>query len=442
MSEPLDRRTFLKKAAALGVGVSALGGLHPLQGKAQANNRLVVCVMGLHGRGGVLAESFARNPWSVIGYVCDVDSRVVKQRVAQVAEIQNRTPEGITDFRRALEDDAVDALVIAAPDHWHTPASIMALKAGKHVYVEKPCGHNPGEGEVLIAAQRKYKKIVQMGNQQRSALKSIQAINDIRAGIIGRPYYARAWYANNRDTIGHGKVARVPEWLDWDLWQGPAPRIKYRDNLVHYNWHWFWRWGTGESCNNGTHEIDVARWALDVDYPVRVHSAGGRYQFDDDWEFFDTQVVTYDFEGEKTIAWEGRSCNNRPIEGRGRGTSIHGTEGTLVVDRDGYVVYDMDNNEVKNVTGESMSAAMDTRGGGDLTDMHIHNFLESVRENVEPHSPIEEGHKSVLLCHLANISQALRRQLEIDPRTGRIRDDDQAMKMWSREYEIGWEPTV
>jgi len=442
MSKPLDRRTFLKKATAAGVGLGVLGGFSTVRGKSAPNNKVVVAIAGLHGRGGVHAQSFGENPNAEIAYICDVDSRVVEQRVAQVQDIQGKKPKGITDFREALDDKSVDALVIATPDHWHTPMAIYALKAGKHVYVEKPCGQNPREGELLVAAQKKYRKVVQMGNQQRSALKSIQAINDLRDGIIGTPYYARAWYANDRDTIGHGVEAPVPEWLDWKLWQGPAPHIKYRDNLVHYNWHWFWRWGTGEVCNNGTHEIDVARWALDVDYPSRVDSGGGRYAFDDDWEFFDTQMITYQFGDDKTITWQGRSCNPRPVEGRGRGTAVHGTKGTLIVDRNGYVVYDMDNKEVKNVTGQSMSKSMDVAGGGSLTDMHIQNFLDAIRDDVEPHSPIDEGAKSVLMCHLGNIAQKLGRQLDIDPHTGRIRDDEEAMKMWSREYEIGWEPTV
>jgi predicted dehydrogenase len=442
MSDGMNRRDFLKKSSAAGIGLGVMGGLSPMIAQGQPNKKLTVAVMGLNGRGGVLCRSFAGASNCEVKYVADPDEDTIPERVEQIREIQGKAPKGIKDFRDALDDRDVDILAIAAPDHWHTPASIMALQAGKHVYVEKPCGHNPREGELLIAAQKKYKKVVQMGNQQRSALKSIQCMEDIDDGIIGDVYYARAFYANDRGSIGNGKVASPPANLDWDLWQGPAPRIKYRDNLVHYNWHWFWRWGTGESCNNGTHEIDVARWALGVDFPKKVHSSGGRYHFDDDWEFYDTQVLTFDFEGDKTIQWEGKSCNPFPVTGRGRGTTIHGTEGSIVIDRDGYIVYDMDNNEVKNVTGDSMSNAMDTAGGGNLTDMHIENFNNAIRESVEPHSPIEEGHKSVLLCHLGNIAQEMGRQLNIDTLNGRILDDKEAMKMWGREYEIGWEPKI
>ena len=319
--------------------------------------------------------------------------RVTEKVVAGIPKAK-----GISDFRRALEDTGVDALAIAAPDHWHAPATLLALDAGKHVYVEKPCGHNPHEGELLVAAQKRHGKIVQMGNQQRSARTSIEVIEAVHGGLIGRPYFGKAWYANTRGPIGNGKVGSVPEGLDYDLWQGPAPHTPYRDNVVHYNWHWFWRWGTGEICNNGTHEIDVCRWALDVDFPTRVTSAGGRYHFDDDWEAYDTQVASYEFEGGKSITWEGRSCNGRPVEGRGRGASIHGEKGTVVLDRSGYIVYDNDNKEIRKDLDETNEDSLDTRGGGGMTAAHIANFLESIRGREKQRAPIDEGHKSVLLA--------------------------------------------
>ena len=420
----MHRRTFLATTAGLVLGRGA-----------SANDRISVAVMGVNGRGAVLAKTFAAQPNSDVSYSCDVDMRVTDKVVSEMSKAK-----GVSDFRRALDDKDVDALAIAAPDHWHAPATLLALDAGKHVYVEKPCGHNPREGELLVEAQKRYGHIVQMGNQQRSARTSIEIIEAIHNGLIGRTYFGRAWYANTRGPIGHGKVAEVPEGLDYDLWQGPAPHTPYRDNVVHYNWHWFWRWGTGEICNNGTHEIDVCRWALDVDYPTRVTSAGGRYHFDDDWEAYDTQVASFEFDDGKTITWEGRSCNGRPIEGRSRGASIHGEKGTVVLDRNGYVVYDNDNNEIKSDLNESKEDVLDTRGGGGMTAAHILNFLEAVRGKEKPRGPIDEGHKSVLLCHLGNIAQRTGRALQCDGKTGHIVDDSKAMKLWSREYASGWAP--
>ena len=326
----MKRREFVKTVSAVGLGI--VGRRSPLlRFRGSPNEKVVVAIMGLNGRGTVLGKTFAKTPNATVAYVCDVDSQVLAKAVTAIGDAQGTAAKPLGDFRRALEDKSVDALVVAAPDHWHTPAAILAMSAGKHVYVEKPCGHNPREGELVVNAQKKTGRVVQMGTQQRSEPTSIEVIQAIRGGLIGRAYQARAWYANTRGTIGHGKTAPVPANLDYELWQGPAPRTAYRDNVIHYNWHWFKRWGTGEICNNGTHEIDVARWALGVDYPIRATSAGGRYQFNDDWEFTDTQEATFEFSGGETIIWQGQSCNGLPTFGRGRGTAILGTQGSVVL---------------------------------------------------------------------------------------------------------------
>src|SRR5881394_2515562 len=338
----MKRRQFVKPVSATGLGLAAARSPLLALGGSPAE-KVVVAVMGLNGRGTVLGRVFGKTPNAEVAYVCDVDSQVLAKGLASIGEAQGKAPKGLVDFRRALDDKGVDALVIAAPDHWHAPATILALSAGKHVYLEKPCGHNPREGELLVEAQRKAKHLVQMGTQRRSSPRAQEAVQAIREGAIGRPYLARAWYANRRLSIGRGKPAPVPATLDYELWQGPAPRTPYHDNVIHYNWHWFRRWGTGEICNNGTHEVDVARWALGVDYPTRVTSVGGRYHFEDDWEFTDTQEAGFEFDGGKTIIWQGQSCNGLTTFGRDRGTAILGTEGSAVVDRDGYTLYDLHN---------------------------------------------------------------------------------------------------
>ena len=439
MTDSIDRRDFIVRSGTAALALGNLGRLSRTPRRAPASDRVAVAVMGVHSRGNELAKALARTG-AEVRYICDVDSRAVLKTVADVTAMNDQRPKGMADFRRALEDPSLDALVIAAPDHWHTPAALLGLQAGKHVYVEKPCGHNPREGELLVAAQRRYGRVVQMGTQQRSAPESIEVVKRIRDGAIGRPYFARAWYANTRDTIGQGAPAPVPAWLDYELWQGPAPRTPYRDNVVHYNWHWFWRWGTGEICNNGTHEIDVCRWALGVDFPSKVTSSGGRYQFHDDWETTDTQVASFEFDGGASITWEGRSCNGRPIEGRDRGAAIHGTEGTAIIDRSGYVIYDRENKEVASRIHDEHADPLDTRGGGLLTDLHLANFANAIRGDATPAAPIEEGHKSVLLCHLGNIAQRTTGSLTCDPRTGQIVGNDAAAQLWSREYQPGWEP--
>ncbi|MEM7511800.1 MAG: Gfo/Idh/MocA family oxidoreductase, partial [Bacteroidota bacterium] len=326
--------------------------------------------------------------------------------------------------------------------HWHAPMALMAVQAGKDVYVEKPCCFNPAEGEMLVEAMGKYGKLIQMGNQQRSGSASQEAIADIREGIIGEVYHGKAWYANTRGSIGKGKVIEVPDHLDWDLWQGPAPRRDYKDNYVHYNWHWFEHWGTGEINNNGTHEIDICRWALGVEFPERVISSGGRYHFDDDWEFYDTQIANFEFGGGKMIAWEGRSCNGLPFFDRGRGVTIHGTEGTILLDRNLYIAYNNKNEQIKWVKEGVSSATTDTLGRGGLDDLHMNNLVNGIRSGEALRSPIDDGYKSNLLCHLGNISQKTGRALNINPENGRIINDADAMSMWSREYEPGWEMKV
>lgn len=438
-----DRRAFLKTSAAAGAGLFVAGRPFPLFAfDGSPNEKVVVAVMGVYGRGEVLMQNFAVHPNAEVAYVCDVDERAMAKGVAMASKLQARAPKGVKDFRRVLDDRSVDALVIAAPDHWHAPATLLALAAGKHVYVEKPCGHNPREGELLVAAQRKHDKVVQMGNQQRSGPRSIEAVQAIRGGAIGRPYYARAWYANTRGSIGRGKIAEVPSWLDYDLWQGPAPRTPFRDNVIHYNWHWFARWGTGEVCNNGTHEIDVCRWALGVDYPVKVTSAGGRYAFDDDWEFPDTQEVAFEFAGRKAIAWHGQSCSGFAPMGKGRGSTIHGTEGTVFMDRSGYTIYDAKSNVVKESYGDEKTDALSTRAPDRLTGLHIANFVDAIRTGAKLNSPIEEGHKSVLLCHLGNIAQRTARPVLIDSLNGQPVASEEARQLWSRDYAPGWEPVV
>ena len=440
----IDRREFLRGTAAVGVGVVVanrfpspallFGGL--------PSEKVMVAVIGLNGRGAVLARNFARGKNTELAYLCDVDATVLAKTQSGLRQDVAKTPKAIGDFRRALDDKDVDAIAIAAPDFWHAPAAILALKAGKHVYVEKPASHNPREVELLVGAQRKYARLVQIGNQQRSAVRSIEAIQAIRDGVIGRPYLARAWYANTRGTIGRGKVAQVPPNLDYELWQGPAPRTPFRDNVVHYNWHWFRRWGTGEICNTGTHEIDVARWALGVEYPTRVSSAGGRFHFEDDWEFTDTQEALFEFDGGKTIVWQGQSCNGTQIFGRGRGVLVLGTNGSILLDRDGYVQYDVKGKVVREAREAAIADGMDFAGNDAHTTAHIANFASAVRTGEALRSPVSDVAKSILLCHLGNIAQYTGRKLRTDSGSGRIVDDAEAMRYWQREYAPGWAPTV
>lgn len=441
-----SRRSFVKKSA-LAASASLSGNLLPGISAASyrrimgANEMIRVSVMGVNSRGLALAQNFAfHQDCEVIG-ICDVDQRAIDKCLNGIKDIQESTPLRYTDFRKSLENKEVDALVIAAPDHWHAPAALLGLKAGKHIYIEKPCSHNPHEGELLIQATAKYKKSMQMGNQRRSWPNVMQAIQDIKEGAIGRPYFGKGWYTNNRASIGIGKETAVPEWLDWNLWQGPAPRRKFKDNLVHYNWHWLWHWGTGESCNNGTHMIDLLRWGLNVDYPTKVSSNGGRYHYKDDWETPDTQVINIDFKEGVSMSWEGRSCNGKYIEGSSVGVAFYGEKGTLVIyGGNEYKIYDLKNNVIKEVKDEKGVDPRDLANpAGHLDATHVRNFFDNIKLNTPLRSDIDSGHKSTLLMQLGNISQRVGRSLNINPQNGHILGDTLAIMHWKREYEKGWE---
>jgi predicted dehydrogenase len=385
--------------------------------------------MGL-SRGRALALSFARHPGVEIKYVCDADSSRAAACATQVANATETEPEAIGDFRRILDDKTVDAFICAAPNHWHAPATILACAAGKHVYVEKPCCHNPHEGELMVQAARKYNRAVQMGSQRRSSTGTIEAMRKLRDGVIGRVYLARCWYNNQRGSLGTGKPAEVPPGLDYDLWQGPAPRTPYIDNRIHYNWHWFWHWGNGELGNNGVHTLDLCRWGLGVDYPTSVTSSGGRYRYEDDQETPDTHTVCFEFEGRRQISWQGLSCNRHG----GGFVTFYGDEGALDLDGNGsHTIYDARDKEVEKTVGSSSGESE-----------HIANFLQAIRDDrpLGLNAEIEKGHKSTLLCHLGNIAHRVGSSLKCDPKNGHILDDPQAMGLWKREYEPGWEPKI
>lgn len=435
----MHRRTFVKNTAMATAGVTILN--FPVFGKLAPSNKVRLGVMGLNSRGAYLAENFLKLPNVEIAYLCDVEDKAI-QNGYKAIKASTKKPTLVKDIRKLVERKDFDALIVAAPDHWHAPASLMAVANGKHVYVEKPCGHNPYEGELLAQAAAKYNKQVQMGNQRRSFPTLIEAVKLVIEGIIGDAYFGKAWYANNRKPIGTGKKVAVPTTLDFELWQGPAPRMAYQDNLVHYNWHWFWNWGTGESCNNGTHEIDCCRWFLDVDFPTKVTSSGGRYAYKDDWQTPDTQVASFEFGDKATITWESRSCNNFPVEGSGRGFIIYGTKGTLVNNGgDEYKIVDNDNKVIKEVKATTAADAGNTiSASGNLDLYHFTNFLDTIREKTTLTAPVAEGHKSVLLCHLANVAQRTSQTLVCDAKNGHILNNAEAQKLWKRQYEPGWEP--
>ena len=407
-----------------------------------SNDRLNFAIIGLHGRGYAHLASLKANKDSArLSHICDVDGDILNKFAGDAERELGYAPASEKDFRHILQQKEVDAITIATPEHWHAPMAIAGLQAGKHVYVEKPCSHNPAEGALLVQAQQKYQKLVQLGTQRRSNPLVIEAVDKIHNGLIGRPYFGKGWYGNTRKSIGFGKEVPVPPQLDWELWQGPAPRRPYKDNLHPYNWHWFRLYGTGETLNNGTHEIDVCRWALGVDYPRRITSSGGRYHFKDDWQFYDTLVTSFDY-GDKLISWEGKSCSAMQYYGRDRGSTIMGTTGSMLIDGNGYEVFDLKGNKTSEVKAGQVITSADLTGRDSMTDAHFANFIAAIRKGEKLNAPISLGNVAVTMLQLSNIAWEVNREIQLDTTDGKIQNDSEAMKLWGREYENGWAPRL
>jgi predicted dehydrogenase len=438
----MTRRDFIDTFAASAAGLAVASTAKSYGQILGANDRLNFAVIGLNGRAYAHLSALKANKAKArITYVCDVETNILAKFAAATQQEMGEAPVALQDFRKMLAVKDVDAITIATPDHWHTPMAILGLQAGKHVYVEKPCSHNPAEGALLVAAQKKYGKLVQMGSQQRSSPHTIEIVGRIHNGEIGRAYYGKAWYSNVRKSIGFGKVVPVPATLDWDLFQGPAPRQAYKDNVQPYNWHWFKTWGTGESLNNGTHEVDVARWALEVAYPHTVTATAGRYQFKDDWQFYDTMNTAFAYD-DKMLSWEGKCCNGMKFYGRDRGVCIMGTTGSVIVDRDGYEVYDLNGKKTSEfvVPKDKTTSSRDLIGADSMTDAHFANFIAGIQTGAKLNQPVAQGNVAVTLMQLSNIAWEVNRNLRLDTADGKVLGDPEAMKYWGREYEKGWAP--
>ena len=436
------RRNFIKKTSLGTIGLtSSSSNFFIGKNILGANDRINCAVVGVRSRGKAHAAAINSQNNSKIIFNCDVDNIIIEDHNKWCKKNIGYVPKIEKDFRKLIENKDLDAVFIATPEHWHAHMTIMASQAGKHVYIEKPCSHNLYENELLVVAQKKYGTKIQMGNQQRSAITSMLAIDEIRNGIIGDVYKGEAYYSNNRGSIGIGKIVPVPKFLDWDLWQGPAPRVPYKDNIHPYNWHWFRNWGTGEVHNNGTHEIDICRWALGVDYPESVTSFGGKYSYQDDWEFVDNQQVTFKYKDDKFITWTGHSRGLIQPKQPGRGVTIYGSKGSIQLDRNFYKLYDLGGNLIKYEKEGAVSKTIDSRGQGGLDENHIGNLFDSIRYNKSLNAEIKDASISTHLCHLANLAQDSGETLHIDTETGKILDNI-ADNYWKREYAPGWEPKV
>jgi predicted dehydrogenase len=414
-----SRRTFLKAAAA---GVATVGWAARARA-ASANERIRVGLIGCGTRGSVYYD------W--VDYVCDPD----RQRLGDAAKRAGvDTAHAVTDMRRILDDKDIDAVVIAAPDHWHAPAAILACEAGKHVYVEKPCSHNFRESQLLVEAARRNNVVVQHGTQQRSRPFTIDAIASLRDGIIGDVLVAKAWNIQHRGSIGHGQPTTAPPGVDYEQWVGPAEMVPYQENRFHKDWHWWYNFGTGDIGNDGAHEIDYARWGLGVDtLPSKVSAVGGKYYYDDDQEFPDTATCTLEYPGDgqtghrRQLIFEMRLWSRNYPWNCDSGVEFYGTKGQMFFSKRGKI----------RVLGEKNEVIHEGKKPDNEKFHHFDDFVDAIRNSRRPSADILEGHRSVAIVHLSNIALRAGRSLDFDPRTETILGDPEASALLSRTYRQG-----
>ena len=454
MSTEWNRRTFIKTGVAAGAAFQA-------KRVMGANDRVRIAVIGLRGRGYDHIKTYKGIPNAEVAAVCDVDEKVLNSRLADIDKLGMPKPQAYGDIRKVLEDKSIDAISVATPNHWHSLMGIWACQAGKDAYVEKPCSHSWWEGKQLVAAANKYNRIVQHGTQSRSSTGAKEAVQHLRDGLIGDVYMARGLCFKWRDTIGRKPKEPVPAGVNYDLWLGPAPDRGFTQNRFHYNWHWFWDTGNGDLGNQGIHEVDTARWGLGAGFPTKVSAMGGHYMFDDDQETPNVLNVSYEFGsatsrkqlmefevrhwmtnreaeigvwGKSTLPPAGLDPTAKPGATLGPPANKPVTVGNLFYGSKGYLAI-QEYETYKSWLGEKNEPGPEGKG----KENNFANFVDCVRsrKKADLQAPIEEGHISCTLVHLANVSYRLGRTLHFDPVKEEVTGDPEANRLL-READRGY----
>lgn len=446
MSEKsVTRRDFIRRGSKTVAGVAAASAVmsSTIPGKViGANDQINIAVAGINGRGRNHYGEWCKIPGVHVKALVDPDSRLFPQRTAEVEKLQGKKPQTFQDVRKVLEDKDIDAISIATCDHWHALITIWACQAGKHVYVEKPASHNIWEGRKMVEAARKYNRIVACGMQNRSIFGVRKAMQFLHEGKLGDVYMAKGLCFKPRDTIGKELDAPVPEGLDWNMWLGPAQWRPYNPQFVHYKWHWFWDFGCTDLGNQGPHQMDIARWGLNKRvYPRKVKCVGNKFAFDDDQETPNTQMALFEYDDGKILQFEVRGLYTNDEDGIRIGNLFYGTEGWMHLDGDKWKTYLGRKNEPGEYydgTGD-VADPMNLAGAGGSG--HFINFIDAVKAGdwTKLTGDIQEGHLSTSLCHLANISNRVGRELTFNGRAERFVDDDEANSYLTRDYRYPFE---
>jgi len=425
------RRTFLRQATRAATAIAAAPSLSRASADQQAEP-LAVALIGCGGMGSAHLRLLTSRRDVRVTWLCEPDANRLAQSVKLVEAAGRPTPKAVKDLRAALDDKSVAAVWIATPDHWHAPAAILAADAGKHVYVEKPCSHNLREGRLMVEAARRNKIVMQVGTQSRSTPHVIQAVKRLQEGAIGKVLVSKAWNSQRRGSIGRSQPGDPPKHLDYDLWLGSAPHQPYQRNLLHSIWRWWYAFGVGDIGNDGVHDIDLARWGLGVaEHPSAITALGGKYFFDDDQQWPDTQYAVYEYAGnadgqKRQLIFEQRTWSPYVQEGFENGNAFYGTDGMMVLGKKGgYQIYGRRNKLIERADGDMNLPA------------HHDNFLACIRSGDRPNADIEINHLTTSLCHLANIATRVGRLIRFDPQTEKIVADREAAAMLGRRYREG-----
>jgi predicted dehydrogenase len=435
------RRQFIGSSASAVI----VGGMKA-QGKVfGANNRIRMCTIGFNGQGSShIKEVLELKDQAEYVALCDVDANVLAKGAQTVTKAQGKAPKLYKDMREALQQSDIDAVSIATPNHWHTLAATWALQAGKHVYVEKPMAHNIFEGRQMIAAAKKYGRIVQHGTQSRCNATLIRDMKLIHSGFIGKIIESRGYvYKNgNRGSIGQGQPGAVPGYLDWGLWQGPAREQPYYINTTHkkpglyahYDWHYFWEYGNGEIGNQGVHQMDIACWGHNRGMPTSVYSAGGRFGLDDAGQTPNTQATTFTYPDGSILTFQVRNLGSyQEFDGGDSGNNFLGTKGFYVAGK-GFFTYKqgrMSEREAIPVPQDAVLPKNESRF------QRFFRALQSRKLEDVPMS-VADAHVSCAHCHLGNIAFRAGRSLEFDPKTERFKDSSLNHYL-TRNYRPGFE---
>ncbi len=426
-----SRRSFLK-TSALGSSLLLLNTRASGQVRG-ANDRLRIAVAGVNGRGQSHIDGWLSQENVEVAYLIDPDSKVLASSMKKMEEKSKgrfRT-QGVADVRQALEDKTLDAISVATPNHWHSLITIWAAQAGKHVYVEKPMSHDVSEGRVAVAAQEKYGVVIQHGTQQRSNAKVAGLHEAIRAGKFGKLKISYGYCCKERGSIGHKPFSDPPANLDWNLWRGPAVIDKYHDNYVHYNWHWFWNTGNGDLNNQGTHQLDVARWALDADqtHPTRVMAVGGRFQWDDQGETPNTMMAVAEYPNGQFVFFNVRNVNYKGYRRQVENEYYFEDGGKIIGDR----FYGP-----KEQFGRDEGQKLDIEPGKVTPGGNWSAFITACREHKPSlaNGTAQEAHYSCVLGHLMNNSYRLGKQAPFDAGSGKFGDNREAAEHFAKLHAI------